>query len=250
VVDGVVEIKGKAWRDEELFSMHPLRGPLLLSPAPDGIGCLLAIRLFGPFEVHVDGHPLPRLRSRKGQALLALLTLRHDCEVARAWLAGVLWPDRPTDRGLALLRRDLTDLRRALGPAAHCLRSPTPHTLTLELTAAEADVVAFDQAVAGGDAASLERAATLYRGPLLEGWDEVEWVFQERQAREQAWLGALQRLAAQAMAREDYEAAERHLRQAVAAARWRAPARRCSNSARVSASGSALIAWSSRRRSS
>jgi predicted ATPase/DNA-binding SARP family transcriptional activator len=212
----VVEIKGKAWREDESFSMHSLRGPLLLPPVPDGVGCLLAIRLFGPFAVHVNGQPLPRLRSRNGQALLALLTLRHDGEVERPWLAGVLWPDRPTDRGLALLRRELTDLRRALGPAAHCLRSPTPHTLSLELTAAAADVVAFDQAVTGDDAASLERAVTLYRGPLLEGWGEVEWVFQEREIREQAYLGALQRLAAQAMARGEHEAAERHLRRAVA----------------------------------
>src|SRR4051812_48329525 len=197
--------------------MHSLRGPLVPTPVPDRAGCLLALCLFGPFEVHVEGHPLPRLRSRKGQALLALLTLRHDCEVERAWLAGVLWPNRPTDRGLALLRRDLTDLRRALGPAAEYLRSPTPHTLTLDLTAAEADVVAFDQAVAGSHAVSLERAVTLYRGPLLEGWDELEWVFQEREIREQACLGALQSLAAQAMARREHGAAERHLRRAVAA---------------------------------
>ena len=41
----------------------------------------LALRLFGPFEVHVNGGPLPRLRSRKGQWLLALLALRHGAPV-------------------------------------------------------------------------------------------------------------------------------------------------------------------------
>ena len=46
----------------------------------------------------------------------------------------------------------------------------------------------------GGDAVSLEEATTLYRGPLLEGWTE-EWVFEERQAREHAYLAALERLA-------------------------------------------------------
>ena len=49
-----------------------------------------------------------------------------------------------------------------------------------------ADVIAFDRAMARGDAASLEQAICLYRGPLLEGWMD-EWVFQERQVREQAY---------------------------------------------------------------
>ena len=36
----------------------------------------LTIQLLGPFEVRLHGQPLPRLRSRKGLWLLALLTLR------------------------------------------------------------------------------------------------------------------------------------------------------------------------------
>jgi DNA-binding SARP family transcriptional activator len=54
---------------------------------PDGM-LALAIRLFGPFEVWRDGASLPRLRSRKGYRLLALLALRHGREVERSWLAG------------------------------------------------------------------------------------------------------------------------------------------------------------------
>src|SRR5262249_21771494 len=62
---------------------------------------------------------------------------------------------------------------------------------------------------------SLEQAAALYRGPLLEGCSE-EWAFQERQAREQAYLAALESLADQALASADTAAAERYLRRAVA----------------------------------
>src|SRR5205085_1362126 len=61
---------------------------------------------------------------------------------------------------------------------------------------------------------SLEEAVGLYRGSLLEGCPE-EWAFQERQAREQAYLTALERLAADALARGRPEAAEEHLRRAV-----------------------------------
>src|SRR5688500_15418380 len=138
-------------------------------PATEPKVSALTLRLFGPFEARVNGAPLPRLRSRKGYALLALLTLRQGAEVERAWLAGLLWPERPTSQSLATLRRDLTDVRRALGPMAVRLRSPTPHTLCLDITAAEADVTAFDLAIASSDPDSYGAAVALYRGPLLEG---------------------------------------------------------------------------------
>ena len=45
---------------------------------PDSNSESLTIRLFGPLDVRCGGHPLPRLRSRKGEWLLALLILRDD----------------------------------------------------------------------------------------------------------------------------------------------------------------------------
>src|SRR5579872_1149019 len=97
----------------------------------------LVFRLFGPPEVWVHGDPLPPLRSRKGLWLLALLTLRHDREVAREWLAATLWPDSSESLAFANLRRSLNDLRHALGPEARRLRSPNTQTLCLDLTGAE-----------------------------------------------------------------------------------------------------------------
>jgi DNA-binding SARP family transcriptional activator len=96
----------------------------------------LAISLFGPIAVQVNGAPLPRLRWRRGEAILALLGLRHDCPVERAWLAGLFWPDGAERQGLATLRRYLNELRRALGPEACRLHSPTPSSLTLDLAGA------------------------------------------------------------------------------------------------------------------
>src|SRR5262249_20232786 len=143
---------------------------------------------------------LPRLRSRKGYRLLALLVLRGDRPVERAWLAGVLWPDHSELRAFANLRESLKDLRRALGSAAARLRSATARTLFLDLTSVECDMISFDRVIARGETASLEAAVSLYRGALLEGWAE-EWVFQERLVREQAFVTALQTLAADAVAR-------------------------------------------------
>src|SRR5215210_8108223 len=99
-----------------------------------------SLRLFGPLDIRLSGEPLPRLRSRKGQWLLALLALRHDAEVARLWLAGLLWPDSSEAQGLASLRNSLMDLRRAMGPEGHRIQSPSPSTLRLHLEGAEADV--------------------------------------------------------------------------------------------------------------
>jgi DNA-binding SARP family transcriptional activator len=138
---------------------------------PGCTGSSLAIRLLGPFEVSLDGVPLSRLRYRKSPWLLALLALRHGAEVDREWLAGLLWPD---GTGTQALRNSLTDLRRALGSEAGRLRSPTAHTVSLDLAGVEADVIAFDAAIARGDTPSLEEAIALYRGALLEGCTE-EW---------------------------------------------------------------------------
>jgi DNA-binding SARP family transcriptional activator len=178
----------KIRRDESL-------GPMT---AADPAAPPLAIHLFGPFEVRVNSVSLPRLRSRKGEWLLALLVLRPSA-VERTWLAGTLWPDSSEIQALASLRRTLTDLRQGLGPEASRLRAPTPRTLSLDLAGAAIDVVGFDAAIACGDLPSLEHAVAIYRGPLLEECEEA-WAFQERQAREQAYLRALETLAAHALA--------------------------------------------------
>jgi predicted ATPase/DNA-binding SARP family transcriptional activator len=175
----------------------------------------LTLRLLGPFEARLGEEPLPRLRSRKGPWLLALLALRDGAEVERSWLAGTLWPDSSERDAYASLRKSLADLRAALGEAAGRLQSPTSHSLRLHLSGADVDVREFDAAIRRGDAEALERAAALYRGPLLEGCDQ-EWVVAERQARETACLEALERLAAGAIAGGDPRAADGYLRQVVA----------------------------------
>ena len=97
----------------------------------------LAIHLFGPLRVIVRGAPLPRLRTRSIEWLLALLTLRHGRAVDRSWLAGTLWPESSGRQTLANLRNDLVFLRRALGPEAVRLQSPVRDALMLDLEGAE-----------------------------------------------------------------------------------------------------------------
>ena len=136
---------------------------------PQDAASLFSIRLFGPFEVRLGGQPLPRLSYRRSQWLLAWLALRPGREVERDGLAGLLWPDSAPAEALHSLRNCLTDLRHALGPAAGRLRSPSPRTLSLELTGAFVDVLAFDAALARSDPEALEEAVSLYRGLPVEG---------------------------------------------------------------------------------
>jgi predicted ATPase/DNA-binding SARP family transcriptional activator/Tfp pilus assembly protein PilF len=176
----------------------------------------LAIALFGPLDVRLEGRPLPTPRSQKTHWLLALLALQEGRAVERAWLASLLWPDSTQQQAATNLRISLWQLRRALGTEAHRLETPASGKLRLRLVGAEADVLVFDDAIAQGDPTSLERAVALHRGPLLQGCVE-EWVLQEREAREQAYLCALERLAADASACGDHARAVSYLRRLVAA---------------------------------
>src|SRR5689334_830714 len=124
--------KEKCGRTENLEAILAGRQPMLAIDI-DSAASPLAMRLFGPMDVRVQGRPLPQLRSRKGYWLLALLVLRHERPVERDWLAGTLWPESLQSQAYSSLRRTLTDLRQAMGEEAARLRSPTPHTLCLDL---------------------------------------------------------------------------------------------------------------------
>jgi predicted ATPase/DNA-binding SARP family transcriptional activator len=200
----------------------------------------LAIALFGSFEVRLPGCPLPRLRSQKSQWLLALLALQHGRAVERAWLSGVLWPDSTGRQAAYNLSRNLTDLRHLLGPEARRLEAPTTQTLRLDLVGVEADVLLFDEAIARGDPPSLEQAIALHRGPLLQGCGE-EWVLQEREAREEAYLGALETLAAHAMTQGEHTTAVRTLRRLVVADPLRDSAQRALMQALAAAGDAAAV---------
>ncbi len=178
---------------------------------PDSSSSSLNLRLFGPAVLTVNGQPIEPVLSKKGLWLLALLVLRAGRSVDRDWLAGTLWPESTESQALDNLRHCLTDLRKTLGQEAARLGSPTHQTLCINLSGWDVDVVAFDAAITKGDSVSLAQAVSLYRGPLLEGCTE-EWVLPEREAREQAYLQALEALAQSEIERQEFKAAIGRLR--------------------------------------
>ncbi len=173
----------------------------------------LKLRLFGTFQACLGEKPLPPLRSRKGDWLLALLVLRGSA-VSRLWLAGTLWPESEESRALLYLRRELTYIRKALGEESDRIVS-TGRSLHLDLAGVDCDVAQFDAAIVRADESSLDLAVSVYCGTLLEGCYE-EWVTLERSSREQAYLNALERLAESAALRGDSSVAVSRLRAVVA----------------------------------
>lgn len=77
----------------------------------------LSLQLFGPFRARLDGAEID-LRSRRSQAILAMLALAPTSAVARDRLAATLWPDRAEEQARASLRQELSSLRAHLGKAA------------------------------------------------------------------------------------------------------------------------------------
>src|SRR5438876_248536 len=107
--------------------------PAVPALAPGEATSGLEIRLFGPMAVQIGPCPLPRLRSRKGLWLLALLALRAGRHVERDWLAGTLWPDCSQPDSRRSLRQSLHDLRLALGTEAGRLTGEGPQMLRLDV---------------------------------------------------------------------------------------------------------------------
>jgi len=182
----------------------------------------LTIRLFGPMDVCIGGTPLPKMRSRKGLWLLALLCIRANRPVAREWLARTLWPDVDLATAFANLRPVLSELRRALGECGGRICLLDRNTVFLDTRDVGIDIAGFDAAIRGAD---FERAVDLYQGPLLEGCNE-EWVTQERMVREIDCLYALQILGEQAFDAKDYDRALVLFGHAIGLDPWRDASRR------------------------
>lgn len=169
------------------------------------------VRLFGSFEVSVEGLPLPRLRSRKGQLLLIMLLLHPDSEVTREWLAERLWSDSPEAQRLASLRQSLHDLRSALGSQAFRLESPTPKTLRFQTIGAFVDALQFERFCRQGTLDAEREALALYRGSLLQEWQE-EALYSYQNAFQSQALELCERVAVREIEAKEYVDAIRLLR--------------------------------------
>ena len=169
----------------------------------------LCIRLFGTFQVALDGEAINSFTSNKVRGLLAYLAVEANQPHNREKLTGLLWPDYPEASAHASLRSALTSLRLTIGdrtisgrsaanePYLYVSRQAIQFNLA---SSAWVDVIAFADAVRKADLASLEQAANLYQGDFLEGFSIrdaslfEEWALLNRERYRRLVLETLDRL--------------------------------------------------------
>jgi DNA-binding SARP family transcriptional activator len=141
-----------------------------------------AFRILGPLDVVIDGRSLP-LGGPKQRAVLALLLVDHGHVVSIDRIGDALWGDQAGDQTRNLIQVYVSNIRRALEPAAAAfevdgfLRTQRPGYL-IEVPDDELDLAVFERLAAlarrnaqQGDArtasAQLLQALDLWRGPAL-----------------------------------------------------------------------------------
>jgi len=129
------------------------------------------------------GEPVA-LKSRKARALLAILSTQRDFRTSRAKIASLLWSDRAEPQARGSLRQVLADLRRTLGSAGAEVVRSTGEIVELDAARIESDVARLESLLATKDRAALEQAASLYRGPFLDGFDLREDAFDDWRMQE------------------------------------------------------------------
>lgn len=163
---------------------------------------MLRVRLLGPMEVERDGETVPPPASRRAWALLAWLALNPG-EHARGHVAAQFWPDVLDSSARASLRSAVWALRRALGPEGEIVVAGRDRLGLDGGAGLWVDVQAFEEHVAADELAD---AVGLVRGDLLAGLDD-EWALQARDEFRDRLSGVLERLAGEADAQGDAEAA-------------------------------------------
>ncbi len=180
----------------------------------------LHLRLFGSFQAWREPDEKVPVRSKKGQALLALLALSRDRGYSREKLAALLWGDRPEEQARHSLRQSMLTLRKTLDRGEPPVFLSEGDALALNPDGIRVDVRRFEDLAEAGDPQSLEQAAALYTGDLLEGLSIRAESFETWHAAEQARLrnlacDVLSRLAARYDERDEparaIEASERLL---------------------------------------
>ena len=160
---------------------------------------VVQLNLLGGFEaLEAPGRPLafPTLKS---EALLAYLVLNGRQEQFRDKLSALLWGSSSDELARSSLRQALLRVRKAWPASAPCCLISSGNTVTIDRSTVAVDVAAFERFAAEGTPEALERAASLYRGGLLEGIsiDEAafdDWLHQERTRLQELVLGVFQRL--------------------------------------------------------
>ncbi|HTQ94600.1 MAG TPA: AAA family ATPase, partial [Streptosporangiaceae bacterium] len=172
----------------------------------------LSLALLGSPVVRRNGAPVT-FDTRKATALLAVLAVTGR-EHSREQLADLLWPEADSAKSRASLRRTLSVTAAAMGDGLTISRA----AVALDPALVRVDVREFGALIGRPDAASLERAAALYRDDFLAGFtlrgcpEFEEWQESVSEELRQELARGLQRLVTACIADGELERAAVHAR--------------------------------------
>ena len=157
----------------------------------------IRISLLGGFAAHSPEGDALKLPTRKAEALVAFLACRAGEPQPRDRLAALLWGDRGDQQARHSLSQALSSVRGALDDGSAIFVAER-EAVALRPDVADVDVARLQGLGAGSALPDLRRAARLYRGPFLDGFNLREPAFEE-------WLDAGAGAAASAGARRPAE---------------------------------------------
>jgi len=181
----------------------------------------LRVFLLGKFHADYENRPVAGLEKRKIQEMFSYLLLNGQREHAREALAGLLWSDSDAERARRYLRKAIWQLQTAL-QACSDQKMDDVLLLNSEWVGVNRGLVWVDcqelerlfsevRDVSGRDLApsafaTLDAAAQLYHGELLEGCYE-DWCLLERERLQHIYLCTLDKLMGYCEAQGEYQAA-------------------------------------------
>lgn len=177
----------------------------------------LRLTVLSTLSIEHDGKPVAELSLRKAQALLVYLAVTGQRE-SRQTLAGLFWSDVPEDLARTSLRTALAQIRKAVGPHVLADRDAIsfdrerPHWVDVHFFEEACRRLQTELPCDDTERLRLHEAVTLYGDGFLVGFPETdavlfeEWVLQQREHYRRLALDALQRLATDAMERDEPKA--------------------------------------------
>jgi DNA-binding SARP family transcriptional activator len=168
----------------------------------------LDVRLFGRFEVAMDGATVSSWHGRLGPAVFAYLVLHRDRPVSRDVLADVFWRDVQPDAARNRVNVAIHGLRTDLRPLTETpivvftdngYRLNPAIEVRVDTDAFEADLMTARTALQHGDIdralAAWQRALRTYRDDLLASLPYEDWTFLRREALRVKSLDACESMA-------------------------------------------------------
>ena len=139
---------------------------------------VLQLKVLGTFEARNGGSQRLTFPTIKAKALFAYLALEQDQPHSREKLSNLFWGEACEIRARANLRQALTRVRQALPASLSDCVMAHNGTIQLDTHAIQTDALDFERYADDRSIDSLERAAALYRGDLLEGFVIPEEAFE------------------------------------------------------------------------